>query len=189
MDIVTLLDQLADLQDAAQVTRLDYEAKRSEILKAIKPELDELDAEYQPLMNLVQEQIDSLTADAKSAVTSNGASVKGSRLHAVYAKGRVTWDSKKLDGMMILLPQLAEARKEGEPSVAIRTVKMTAFPAPDIGLFIAVDRNGQPHYRQTPQEAQDEAAQVAEQIVEYVDDERKRKMDLAMEMAGANLQI
>ncbi|CAK0771531.1 hypothetical protein CCP3SC15_4350001 [Gammaproteobacteria bacterium] len=39
---------------------------------------------------------------------------------AVYTKGRVSWDSKKLDGMMILVPELASARKEGEPSVSIR---------------------------------------------------------------------
>lgn len=64
---------------------------------------------------------------------------------------------------------------------------MTAFPAPDLGLWLAVDCNGQTHYRQTPQEAQDEAAQVAERIVERAD-EQARKLALAMEMAGANLQ-
>jgi len=41
--IATKLDELAEIKAAADVTRLDYEAKRAEILKAVQAELDALD--------------------------------------------------------------------------------------------------------------------------------------------------
>lgn len=65
-------------------------------------------------------------------------------------------------------------------------IQMTAFHAPDLGLFIAIDRNGQAHYRRTAQEAQDEAEQVTERIEQH-EHEQSRKLALALEWAGANL--
>ena len=50
-------------------------------------------------------------------------SVKGARLMAVWNKGRVSWDGKKLDGMRALIPQLNEARKVADPTVTIREAK------------------------------------------------------------------
>lgn len=123
MDIVKLLDELADLQDESELARLDYEAKRSGIMKAIQSELEALDAEYKPKITLAQERIDAMTTLVKGEVLDKGASVKGSRLHAVYASGRVTWDTKKLDGLAMAFPPLAEARKVGNPSVSIRALK------------------------------------------------------------------
>ena len=63
-----------------------------------------------------------LKADIEADVIQKGESVKGARFTAVYVKGRVTWDTKMLDGMMSLIPQLADARKQGEPSAQIRKV-------------------------------------------------------------------
>lgn len=61
-------------------------------------------------------------AAVKAAVLTHGASVKGAHLQAVWSKGRVSWDTKKLDGLMIAVPQLAQCRSEGAPSVSIRKV-------------------------------------------------------------------
>jgi len=41
-DLVAKLDELAELKSAADVTRLDYEAKRAEILRNVQTELDAL---------------------------------------------------------------------------------------------------------------------------------------------------
>ncbi len=43
--ITAKLDELAEIKAATEVTRLDYEAKRAEILKAVQAELDALDVE------------------------------------------------------------------------------------------------------------------------------------------------
>ncbi|MEJ5223523.1 MAG: hypothetical protein WHV44_03635 [Anaerolineales bacterium] len=59
----------------------------------------------------------------KAAVIETGQTVKAGALMAMYMKGRVSWDNKKLEGMMALIPDLAKARSEGKPTVQIRTVK------------------------------------------------------------------
>ena len=123
MNVELLLDQLADFQD-----QRDYLAlKRQELIDAaypaeVKARIVEINAEFDGKEASVNENITALTEQVKAAVITGGASIKGARLHAVYAKGRVSWDSKKLDGMMIVIPALAEARKEGEPSVSIRKI-------------------------------------------------------------------
>ncbi len=63
--------------------------------------------------------IDTLTEKVKAAFIENGESVKGASLHAVYSKGRVSWE---LEGLMMIIPQLKDARKEGDPSVTIRRI-------------------------------------------------------------------
>jgi hypothetical protein len=122
-DIVTKLDELAELQAAQDVTRLDYDAKRKSILAQVQDQLDALDAEYQSLLGVAGERIGNLESEVRALVLANGASVKGTKLHAVYTKGRVTWDTKGLDGYAAAHPELATFRKEGTPSVTIRAAK------------------------------------------------------------------
>lgn len=122
MNIEQLLDQLAEYQHALDAQRITWEQQRDTILAPLKAELAALDAEYEPSMAAAQEMIASLEATVKEAVLEHGASVKGTHLHAVWSKPRVSWDTRKLDGLMIALPQLKECRTEGTPSVSIRRV-------------------------------------------------------------------
>jgi hypothetical protein len=121
--IAAKLDELTEIQAAAAVTRLDYEAKRAEILKAVQAELDALEAEYKPLMDAAAERTAALEAEIKQAVLRHGHSVKGSQLHAVYYRGRVTWDTKSLDQYAGAHPEILGFRKEGEPSIQLRPAK------------------------------------------------------------------
>ena len=121
--VATKLDELAELRAVAEAARLDYETRRADILSVVQPQLADLDREVKPKLAVAELTAARLEGEVKVLVIGAGESVKGARLHAVYSKGRVTWDGKKLDGMMSLIPQLADARKEGEPSVTIRAVK------------------------------------------------------------------
>lgn len=56
-DIIAKLNELSDIQAVTDATRLDYEARRAEILKAVQAELDALEAEYQPLFDASNERI------------------------------------------------------------------------------------------------------------------------------------
>jgi hypothetical protein len=47
-------------------------------------------------------------------------SIKGQFGQAVYASGRVSWDTKGLDGVAVVMPEILKFRKVGEPSVSIR---------------------------------------------------------------------
>ena len=98
------------------------QADIDKIMVSIKPELDALDYEFNKRIASETEFARSLETEIKAEVIVNGASVKATYLRAVYSKGRITWDDKKLDGMMSLIPQLVDARNVGDPSVTIRKV-------------------------------------------------------------------
>ena len=51
--------------------------------------------------------------------------LKGSLLHAIYAAGRASWDTKALEGYAVAHPEILQFKKVGEPSVSIREMKET----------------------------------------------------------------
>ena len=121
IEIKQKLDQLAEFQSARDVAMLEKQSLLDEIYTAeIKSRMAEIEAEFAGKTEAVNENIAALEAEIKQAIIVHGASVKGSVFHAVFAKGRVTWESKGLDGLLVAVPQLAQFRKEGEPSVTIR---------------------------------------------------------------------
>jgi hypothetical protein len=123
MNTIEKLDRLAELQAAPDAIRLQKQALIDSILTdEIKAQLAEIDAEFAEPLRAAQLAADELSDEIKAEVLETGATVKGSHIMAVWAKGRTSWDGKKLDGMMILIPQLKDARKEGEPTVSFRRV-------------------------------------------------------------------
>ena len=89
----------------------------------MQAELDALAQEYEPLMESVQERVAVLDGEIKAAVLQQGASVKGSRLYAMYTRGRISWDTERLDRYALDHPEVTKFRRQGEPSVSLRVVK------------------------------------------------------------------
>jgi hypothetical protein len=117
------LDQLAEFQAQRDALKLEQDARIEQVFTpAIRDAMADIEFEFKDKFEAVDANIAKLTEEVKADVIQAGATVKGSHLMAVFNRGRVSWDTKKLDGMMIVLPQLAEARKEGDPSVAIRKI-------------------------------------------------------------------
>ncbi len=121
--IIAKLDQLSEIKAAAEVTRLDYEAKRAEIMKAVQAQLDDLAAEFEPLIKSAEERAAELEVEIKRDVLTQGASIKGRRLQAVFSRGRVSWDTEALDAYAIAHPEVGKFRRQGQPSVSLRVVK------------------------------------------------------------------
>ena len=122
--IKTKLDTLADFQAMVQAMELEKQQLLDEAIPAeVKTRMAEIEAEFSGKLDAARVNIDALTEEIKVAVVNAGASVKGSFLHAVWAKGRVSWDDKGLSGYMVAHPEVAAFRKEGSPSVSIRSVK------------------------------------------------------------------
>ena len=71
----------------------------------------------------VNSKIAEYESKIKQSVLGFGASVKGSFLHAVYVKGRVSLDIKILDNFVNQYPEIGVARNEGDPSVSLRASK------------------------------------------------------------------
>ena len=123
LELKQKLDLLAEHQSQRDCISLQKQALIDEILTAeIKAKLAEIDAEFSDKTSAVNENIANLEAEVKEAVKGLGASVKANFLHAVWVKGRVSWDTKAMDGYAVGHPEILFMRNEGEPSVSLRKV-------------------------------------------------------------------
>lgn len=100
----------------------DLQARVGDIFAQVERRKMEIDAEFSGKAEAARENMDKLTSEIKDEVAKIGHNVKGNYWHAVYVKGRVTWNTDMLDGMIAVIPQLAKARKEGKPSVTLRRI-------------------------------------------------------------------
>lgn len=116
------LGRLENLRGAADVARLDYEAKRAEILKQIQTELDALDSEYKPILESADENIATLENEIKTDVLLYGESISNGMYRATYTKGRVSWDNDGLAKYAASHSDVLQFRKQGQPIVSLRIV-------------------------------------------------------------------
>jgi len=101
----------------------DAKEERDKMSADVVARLRVLDEERVELCYDINERILSLIKSIESATLSIGASEKGSRLHAVYTKGRESWDSKGLGGYAVAHPEVNAFKKVGNPSVSIRAAR------------------------------------------------------------------
>jgi hypothetical protein len=120
--IADKLQRLENLRGAADVTRLDYEAKRAEILKQIQAELDALDSEYKPVLESAEENIATLENEIKTDVLLHGESVSAGSYRVTYSQGRISWDNDGLAKYADAHPEVVKFRKQGQPIVSLRVV-------------------------------------------------------------------
>jgi hypothetical protein len=121
-NVAQKLERLSNLRNAIEFTRLDYETKRTNILKQIQSELDALDAEYQPALEAAGDNIAALENEIKTDVLLYGESVSGGMYRASYTQGRVSWDNEGLANYATLHPEVLHFRKQGQPIVSLRVV-------------------------------------------------------------------
>jgi len=116
------LERLTNLRGAAEVARLNYEAKRAEILKQVQAELDALDAEYNPVLEAAHENIAGLENEIKTDVLLYGESISGGMYRASYTQGRVSWDKDGMTKYAASHPDVLQFRKQGQPIVSLRVM-------------------------------------------------------------------
>ena len=123
-EIKQQLDTLAEYQSQRDAAMLEKQRLIDAIYTAeIRAAIAEIEAEFSAKTAGVNENIAELEATIKAAVAEVGESVKGTIFHAVFAKGRTTWDSKAIEGYAAGHPDVYQFRKIGEPSVSIRSAK------------------------------------------------------------------
>lgn len=119
--IASLLDVMAELQDNRIEFETEKQAAQDKVLtEEIRAELSGIDANFAPALARLDEKIASLRSDVERLTLAEGKSVKGTRLYAIYSRGRVTWDGKGLEGFSVAHPEIGAFRKVGEPSVSFR---------------------------------------------------------------------
>jgi len=117
------LFRLTNLQATTDLTRMDYEEKRAEILKNVQAKLDALNIEYKPLLESAEENIVMLTAEIKNDVLLHGDSVQGGAYRAMYVQGRASWDNAGMTKYAAAHPDVLKFRKQGQASVTLRAVE------------------------------------------------------------------
>ena len=120
--VAAKLERLTNLRGAADVAKMDYEAKRAEILKKIQADLDALDLEFKPVLEAAEENIAALENEIKTDVLLYGESVSGGSYRAAYTHGRVSWDNEGMTKYAESHPDILQFRKQGNPIVSLRAV-------------------------------------------------------------------
>lgn len=117
------LDQYAELQvERTKVARQEQDLFDSVLTPEIKAKLDDIRAEFEPMLQSLDEKIVGLADQIEAETLAKGDTVKGSLAMAVFNKGRVSWDSKKLEGFLKAHPELEDCRTQGKPYITLRAV-------------------------------------------------------------------
>lgn len=119
------LDELAALQDQVAALTERFEQIKAFHLAPVQEAIDRAEAAMKAEVAEIQPAIDGLIKDIKADVEGRAQSIKGRYLHAVYSKGRVSWDGKMLEGFALAHPVILQARSFGKPSVTLRQIKPT----------------------------------------------------------------
>lgn len=118
-ETIKLLEELANAYDRRALIEMDKQAALPADVRKI---IEDNEIAFQEHIEANDALIAELEAQVKEAILAGGASMKAGGLQAVFMKGRVSWDNKKLEGLMMVIPQISAARKEGSPTVTIRKV-------------------------------------------------------------------
>lgn len=130
LELAALLDRLRAARAVAAAARDEYNARRDVILSQVRPKLDALEAEFADHLAAVSDELAGLEGEARQAVLAYGASFRHAGVHAVYSRGRVTWDSKGLNRYEQSHPEIGRFRRIGSPSVSLRFEPQPSSPPP-----------------------------------------------------------
>jgi hypothetical protein len=115
------LNKLAKIQEELKSLHAESESIIGNALlnnPDLNAEYNKTDAKINELKTMESVIIDEI----KSGVVLLKESVKGSTLHAVYNKGKTSWDTKGLEGYSLAHPEINIMKKIGEPSISIRQI-------------------------------------------------------------------
>lgn len=118
-----MVNEYSDLVIGVGVTEQEKQALiDSVITPEIKAKLAEIDAEFTPKFEALNNRKAELETTLKGIVLAYGESVKGTYHAFTFTKGRSSWNGIKLEGYAEAHPEILKFRTVGDPSVSIRKV-------------------------------------------------------------------
>jgi len=124
---LVIQDKLNELFEARsqqqELIDIKQEAKNALITPDILVQMNIIDDHYGDQITSISNVVGMLEYEIKELILSMGMTVNGDNLQAVFVKGRVTWDSKKLMGYAEAHPEINNFKKVGKPTAQIRTIK------------------------------------------------------------------
>ena len=123
MEANEALDRYSELVKQEEEARKTLEFELEALIpKQLRDRMLEIRAEREPQLQSLQAQRSELEDKLKEYVLQVGETLKGKEHMFVFSKGRVSWDTKSLEGYVKAHPELLVFRSEGKPSVSIRKV-------------------------------------------------------------------
>lgn len=124
MNTVQKLDQLAEMKAQNDLLKI----KKQELIDSvmtleIKQQLRDIDDEFEPQLEAINNKDSELRKEIKAEIIEGGETIKGASLQAVYSKGRTKWNDEGLMNYLSVHPEIAYLRTIGKPSVSIRKVR------------------------------------------------------------------
>lgn len=122
------LERLDDAIARREVLAIKKEELRKSILTdEQKQEMENIELEFKPGMDAVNEEVNKLRDEINDEIVRYGSSVKSEHLQAVFNRGRVTFDNKGLQQLEKANPTVWEVVKNfmkvGDPYTTIRNVR------------------------------------------------------------------
>jgi hypothetical protein len=119
------LNNLANLEAKIDFLRLKERTDLDELIPAeVQVEIETVKEEYKIETAAVQKKITELKEQIKTGVLFLGGTVKTEFKQAIWNKGRISWDSKGLQGFEVAHPEISVFKKVGNPTVSFRDVKV-----------------------------------------------------------------
>jgi len=120
---VNILEEYISACDHQSLIRSEYEAARQTVLKTVEQDLADIAAEFEPSMQSAAALVAALEPGLRDMAIKVGETIKNERVSIIPVAGRVTWDTKALDGYAVANPAVERFRKVGEPTTQIRWAK------------------------------------------------------------------
>lgn len=120
MEAAGRVAELAEAKGRASALHAEHQQRRELVMEQVRAQLEAVDAEFGEQLRMADEEVGRLEDEVREAVRQAGQSVKQEGIHAIYMRGRVTWDSRELNRYAEMHPELLEFRRIGNPSVSIR---------------------------------------------------------------------
>jgi len=117
-EIQQLIDDYDNLQGQLDLLVSD---KAMAVPAEVKQILADIDAEFDPQIEVVSAKVQQARDAMTEAVKAAGHTVGNDHWQVVFVKGRITWDNQKLEGFAAVHPEIKAFQKIGAPSAMVRT--------------------------------------------------------------------
>ena len=121
MNAQELLDEYSNNLAGSDLLNGERQAMIDKVITPeIKAQLENIDAQIDPLIANTISRNQELIELIKAEVIAAGQTISGDHHQAVYSKPRVSWDSKGLEGYAVAHPEILAFRSVGSPSVSLK---------------------------------------------------------------------
>lgn len=121
MEKQSTIDNYSEALELAEELRKE----KAQLLESIIPDnireqINDINAEFDYRILEFEELAQTFREELKEEVLAKKKTIRGKKHMAVYIKGRISWEDSFLTGLAVSIPEILQARKEGNPSMQVR---------------------------------------------------------------------